>query len=120
MVGRHVIAEVYQVAPELTTDSRRLSGLLCEAAGRAGATVLHCFFHEFEPKDGLGVAGVTGVIALAESHISVHTWPELGYMALDVFMCGDADPERVLEALREAGLGEMDYKVISRPFMEHE
>jgi S-adenosylmethionine/arginine decarboxylase-like enzyme len=41
-------------------------------------------------------------------------------MALDVFMCGDADPERVLEALREAGLGEMDYKVISRPFMEHE
>ena len=45
MVGRHVIAEVYQAAPELTMDSRRLSGLLCEAAGRAGATVLHCFFH---------------------------------------------------------------------------
>ena len=118
MVGRHVIAEVYQVAPELTTDSGRLSELLCEAAGRAGATVLHCYFHDFEPKDGLGVAGVTGVIALAESHISVHTWPELGYMALDVFMCGDAQPEMVIEILRESGLTDMDYKVISRPFMD--
>ena len=117
MVGRHVIAEIYQAAIELTTDSRRLSGLRCEAAGRAGATVLHCFFHDFEPKDGLGVAGVTGVIALAESHISVHTWPELGYMALDVFMCGDADPELVLELLRETGLTDIDYKVIPRPFM---
>ena len=117
MVGRHVIAEVYQVGPELTQDSERLAGLLCEAAGKAGATVVHCFFHDFEPKDGLGVAGVTGVIALAESHISVHTWPEHQYMALDVFMCGDADPELVLELLRETGLTDIDYKVIPRPFM---
>lgn len=114
-VGRHIIAEVYQVPESLTTDSTKLNKLLCDAAVKGGAEVLHSYFHDFTPKDGLGIAGVTGVIALAESHISVHTWPEHGYMAIDVFMCGEANPLRVIEALEEFGLTHIDWKEISRP-----
>jgi S-adenosylmethionine decarboxylase len=118
-IGKHVIAEVYEVPEALTTDAGELERLLVDAAGTAGATVLHSYFHSFTPKDGHGVAGVTGVIALAESHISVHTWPEFGYMAIDVFMCGEADPVRVLEALSGAGLVTGHWQLISRPFANH-
>jgi S-adenosylmethionine decarboxylase len=63
----------------------------------AGATLLHIHLHHFTPN-----GGVSGVAVLAESHISVHTWPERGYAAFDVFMCGAAEPERTIEVLREA------------------
>ena len=58
---------------------------------------MHSHFHPFGP--GLGV---TGVVLLAESHISIHTWPEQGYAAIDIFMCGAAEPQRALDVLREA------------------
>ena len=58
-----------------------------EAAVEAGATVLHTFLHPFQPQ------GVSGVVVLAESHISIHTWPEKGVATLDIFMCGKADPK---------------------------
>lgn len=115
-VGRHIIAEVYQVPEVLTTDSTALCKLLSDAAVKGGAEVLHTYFHDFKPKDGHEVAGVTGVIALAESHISVHTWPEHGYMAVDVFMCGEAEPRRVIDALEEYGLTHIDWKEINRPY----
>lgn len=70
---------------------------LIEAADRAGATVLHTHLHHFVPN-----GGVSGVLVLAESHISIHTWPEAGYAALDMFMCGDSDPHAGLPVLREA------------------
>ena len=63
----------------------------------AGATLLHLHLHHFTPN-----AGVSGVAVLAESHISIHTWPERQYAALDVFMCGDACPELCVEVLRDA------------------
>lgn len=63
----------------------------------AGATLLHIHLHHFTPN-----GGISGVAVLAESHISVHTWPERGYAAFDVFMCGDAEPERAIPVLREA------------------
>lgn len=63
----------------------------------AGATLLHIHLHHFTPN-----GGISGVAVLAESHISVHTWPEIGYAAFDVFMCGDAVPEKTLGVLREA------------------
>jgi S-adenosylmethionine decarboxylase len=62
----------------------------------AGATLLHIHLHRFSPE------GVSGVAVLAESHISVHTWPENGYAAFDVFMCGDARPEACVPILQEA------------------
>jgi S-adenosylmethionine decarboxylase len=67
-----------------------------DGARAAGATLSHSHYHQFG--DGEGVSGVT---VLAESHITIHTWPEVGYAAIDVFMCGDADPKVCLALLKE-------------------
>ena len=63
----------------------------------AGATLLHIHLHHFTPN-----GGVSGVAVLAESHISLHTWPERGFAAFDVFMCGACDPYKAMPALRAA------------------
>ncbi len=63
----------------------------------AGATLLHIHLHHFTPN-----GGVSGVAVLAESHISIHTWPERDYAALDVFMCGDSQPEKAIPVLERA------------------
>jgi S-adenosylmethionine decarboxylase len=67
------------------------------AAAAAGARVLHSHFHGF----GEGM-GVTGVVLLAESHISIHTWPEDGFAAVDIFMCGASRPDTALDVIRTA------------------
>jgi S-adenosylmethionine decarboxylase len=67
---------------------------LRKCAIESGATILHSHMHQFEPY------GVSGVVVLAESHISIHTWPERGYAALDVFMCGNCDPYKAIEVLK--------------------
>lgn len=87
-LGRHLILEVWgEVAsfPFWSMDSA--AEMFCMAAKEAGATVLTQRWHHF----GEG-HGYTGVVILAESHISVHTWPEKGYAAIDCFMCGQCDP----------------------------
>jgi S-adenosylmethionine decarboxylase len=98
-LGTHLLADLHGVAADLLTDPARLDALLREAALAAGARILHSHFHAFGP--GMGV---TGVLLLAESHISIHTWPEASFAAADVFMCGDARPQRALEVI-EAALG---------------
>ncbi len=70
---------------------------LCAGAVAAGATILHSHFHHFTPN-----GGVSGVVVLAESHISIHTWPERGFAAVDVFMCGCCDPHKVIPFLQAA------------------
>jgi len=70
---------------------------LRESVEVAGATLLHIHLHHFTPN-----GGISGVAVLAESHISVHTWPERGYAAFDVFMCGDAEPEKTIPVLKRA------------------
>ena len=95
--GRHVLADFRGVAAAGLSDAAALERQLLAAADAAGARVLSAHFHHF----GEG-AGVTGVVMLSESHISIHTWPEHGYAALDVFMCGAARPERALDSLRAA------------------
>jgi S-adenosylmethionine decarboxylase len=70
---------------------------LRDCASEAGATLLHLHLHHFGPN-----AGLSGVAVLAESHISIHTWPERGYAALDVFMCGVCDPYKAVPVLRRA------------------
>jgi S-adenosylmethionine decarboxylase len=81
-------------------DLRLIGATVTEAERRAveaaGATLLHIHLHHFTPN-----GGVSGVAVLAESHISVHTWPECDYAAFDIFMCGDARPELGAEVLRE-------------------
>lgn len=85
-IGLHVLLDLYGVEPARLEDCARIEAVLSEAARVAGARVLGARMHPFGP--GLGV---TGVLLLAESHISIHTWPEHGYAAVDVFMCGDAE-----------------------------
>lgn len=95
--GLHLLADLHGVAPAMLSDAARIDALLRKAARGAGARILHGHFHHF----GKGM-GVTGVLLLAESHISIHTWPEDGFAAADIFMCGSAHPERALELIEQA------------------
>nr|WP_211187149.1 adenosylmethionine decarboxylase [Achromobacter sp. Bel] len=95
--GRHVLADFRGVAAERLTDPAALESQMVAAAQAAGAQVLSAHFHHF----GEG-AGVTGVVLLSESHISIHSWPEHRFAALDIFMCGAAQPELALASLQDA------------------
>lgn len=95
--GLHVLADFDGVDAALLRDTLRLDALLRDAASAAGARILHSHFHSFGPGQG-----VTGVVLLAESHISIHTWPETGFAAADVFMCGQAQPQRALAIIEQA------------------
>lgn len=92
--GNHVILDLW--GAEGLTDLDRLRTAMQSAVEAAGATLLHMHLHHF----GEG-AGVSGVAVLAESHISVHTWPEAGYAAFDIFMCGQARPSDAVALLKE-------------------
>ena len=95
-VGKHCILELYHCNPAKLDDEAVLRSIISTAVQRAGATLLHLITHHFEPQ------GVTGLALLAESHLSIHTWPESGYAAVDVFTCGDHTmPERACMVLRE-------------------
>lgn len=93
--GTHLIIDLWDVSR--IDDPDHIERSLCDAAVRAGATILSSDFHVFTPNNG-----VSGVIVLSESHISIHTWPERRFAAVDVFMCGAAQPHRTIEALKEA------------------
>ena len=93
--GRHLLIEFY--GAKHLDNPAAIELALKTAAGEAGATCLAGNFHKFTPN-----GGVTGVLLLAESHISIHTWPEHSYAAIDVFMCGSCDPHAALPALRRA------------------
>lgn len=92
--GSHLIADFWEA--ENLGDREIMEAALIRAVEAAGATLLHIHLHRFS--DG---GGVSGVAVLAESHISVHTWPERAYAAFDIFMCGDAEPDKALTVLRE-------------------
>jgi S-adenosylmethionine decarboxylase len=93
--GAHLIVDLYEA--ERLDDIDHIEETLRHCVEAAGATLLHIHLHHFEPN-----GGVSGVAVLAESHISIHTWPENGYAALDVFMCGKAKPDACVPVLREA------------------
>ncbi|MQX38142.1 adenosylmethionine decarboxylase [Roseospira navarrensis] len=93
--GRHLILDLWDAKG--IDDLERVEQAMREAVRVAGATLLHIHLHHFSPN-----GGVSGVAVLAESHISIHTWPECGYAALDIFMCGDAQPQRAVGVFREA------------------
>ena len=93
--GMHLLVDLWGASnladPELIDRSLRM------AAVAAGATILHSHFHHFSPN-----GGVSGVVVLAESHISIHTWPERDFAAVDIFMCGECDPYLSIPVLRAA------------------
>ena len=92
--GVHLIVDLYEA--EHLDDIDHIEATLRHCVEAASATLLHIHLHHFQPN------GVSGVAVLAESHISIHTWPEAGYAALDVFMCGSANPDACIPVLREA------------------
>src|ERR1700727_3278171 len=93
--GSHVIIDLWEAKG--LDDRERIETALIDAVNEAGTALLHIHLHKFE--DGGGISGVAG---LAESHISVHTWPEKGFAAFDVFMCGDAEPRKALDGFKRA------------------
>ena len=93
--GSHLIIDLWEA--EGLDDRDRIEQALIDAVKAAGATLLHIHLHHFEPN-----GGVSGVAVLAESHISIHTWPEANYAAIDIFMCGNANPDACIPVLREA------------------
>lgn len=95
--GSHLLADLSGIHASRLSDCDELEALLRSAAAAAGARVLHSHFHGFG--EGLGV---TGVVLLAESHISIHTWPEDGFAAVDIFMCGASQPQTALAVIRDA------------------
>ena len=100
--GTHLIIEV--VNGHGLDDEDRIQRAFRDCVDTCGATLLHIHTHKFSPQ------GVSGVAVLAESHISVHTWPEIGYGAFDVFMCGDARPWLAVGVL-QAAFGTADVRV---------
>ncbi len=82
-VGSHYILDVYGCSHEVLDDLPLLQRVMLEGLVQAGATVITDVFHKFSPQ------GVTGVVVIAESHASVHTWPEDGFAAFDIFTCGE-------------------------------
>jgi len=93
--GSHLIIDLWEAKG--LDDKARIEQAMRDAVTAAGATLLHIHLHTFTPN-----GGISGVAVLAESHISVHTWPERGYAAFDVFMCGDAEPKKALKVLEQA------------------
>ena len=93
-LGKHLLLELKDCNRELLNDLESLRSLLSEAATECGATVLDDSFHRFSPQ------GVSGVVVIAESHVFIHTWPEHGYAAVDIFTCGTTvKPEIAAEIL---------------------
>jgi S-adenosylmethionine decarboxylase len=93
--GMHLLVDLW--GAKNLTDPTMIDRALSAAAEAAGATILHSHFHHFGP-DG----GVSGVLVLAESHISIHTWPERDFAAIDIFMCGACDPYKSVPVLKAA------------------
>lgn len=97
VVGRHCIFQLQDGNPTLLNDEDFVKTALINAAEAAGATLLQVSTHKFEPQ------GVTGFALLAESHISIHTWPEHGFAAIDSYTCGEhTNPESACRSLKEA------------------
>lgn len=96
-LGRHVLAEFYGCPEEILNDIQRIERTMVDAALEAGAEIREVAFHKFSPQ------GVSGVVVISESHLAIHTWPELGYAAVDVFTCGDkVDPWVSANYLKES------------------
>ena len=95
-LGKHLLLEMKDCNREVLNDLGFLKGTMLAAAKESGATVLGESFHPFHPQ------GISGVVIIAESHLSIHTWPEYGYAAIDIFTCGDTvQPEKAAKVLIE-------------------
>lgn len=95
-LGRHLLLELFDCDVEAINNLEAVKTALVEAARRARATIVDVIFHEFNP------FGISGVVVIAESHLSIHTWPEYRYAAVDIFSCGSMlQPDKAVAYLVE-------------------
>ena len=96
-LGRHILVDFYDCSPRLLNDLDYVEESMKQAARAAGATIVDSSFHPFSPH------GVTGILAIKESHLAIHTWPEYCFAAVDLFTCGEGiDPWKAYAVLKEA------------------
>jgi S-adenosylmethionine decarboxylase proenzyme len=96
-LGRHILAEYYSCDAGVLNDIRFVERTMKKAAVKAGSTIVDSMFRMFDPH------GISGVVVIAESHLAIHTWPEYGYAAVDLFTCGQSvDPWIAYEYLKRA------------------
>ena len=95
-LGKHILVDLRDCSPEILRELDQVKDALVQAAKEASATVVDFSFHEFNP------FGISGMVIIAESHLSIHTWPEYNFAAADIFTCGDViDPTRAANYLIE-------------------
>ena len=96
-LGQHVLAEFYECDSNILNNIDKVEKYMVDAALECGATIVQKCFHMFNPY------GVSGVVIISESHLAIHTWPELGYAAVDLFTCGEnCDPKIAYDYLKKA------------------
>lgn len=97
ILGRHILAEFYNCNKKILDNVEQITKIMNNAANEAKATIVSSNFHHFNPY------GVSGVVVIAESHLTIHTWPEYGYAAVDIFTCGtNVDPHTALDVLKNS------------------
>ncbi|MBQ9688205.1 S-adenosylmethionine decarboxylase proenzyme [bacterium] len=115
-LGQHVLAEFFECNPNILNNLEKVEQLMVEAALECGATIVQKCFHRFNPY------GISGVVIIAESHLAIHTWPELGYAAVDLFTCGSkCDPTVAFEYLRKCFASKSSsYTALKRGIIDEE
>jgi len=127
-LGRHILAEFFECDPNVLNNPELVEKYMLQAALECGATVVNKCFHLFAPH------GVSGVVIISESHLAIHTWPEYGYAAVDLFTCGEqCDPKVSYEFLKDKfnsrdakysqlnrGLMDTDTMLMHKPFIVSE
>ncbi|MBI2873456.1 MAG: S-adenosylmethionine decarboxylase proenzyme [Firmicutes bacterium] len=113
-LGRQILAEIYRCQAPILDDIESIKRIMVNAALEAGAEVREVVFHRFSPH------GVSGVVVISESHLAIHTWPELRYAALDVFTCGEkVDPWKACRYVAERFMSEeMSAQEVKRGLVE--
>lgn len=89
--GRHIIAEIWDIDGDVINDANKIEKIFVDAALAMGAEIREVAFHQFAPQ------GVSGVVIISESHLTVHTFPEHSYMSVDVYTCGTLDPNVAIQ-----------------------
>ncbi len=93
--SQHLLVEYFKCDADTLEDKTLIESLLNQAAEAANVTIVQSVFHKYSPQ------GVTGVVIIEESHLSIHTWPEYGYASVDFYTCGDGLPEKAHEVILE-------------------
>jgi len=115
-LGTHLLVELRECNPEILKSLDKVKSIMVSAAKEAQATIVDVSFHEFNP------FGVSGVVVIAESHLTIHTWPEYDYAAVDIFTCGDIIKPEIAASylIREFGCKNPSIVEMKRGILSHE